>query len=432
MDALIAIINSNSRPGGPTDEQLRAQHKALTAAATHTLCSPSASGSDPLTELNPADATLAYVMILNARFRSAPGDSNLLAFALFFARAFDPRQLVVAAQELTALGEHLDKWAETQRKPKALVRILTLLCTRLNDTSAASLGAVHLTPLHVLCLKHCILAKNYRAARPLVDTPVTDISSPVAPIRVQDFLLYHYYGGLVYVGTKSFRNAQQFFEICLHAPSNVPSAIQIEAYKRFVLVSLLLNGEAPPMAKSIPQAVSRGCRSSASAYTDLASAYASLDPSRTSSKVSQRTNMFAADKTLGLVQQCLADLVRRKIQKLTNTYLTLSLSGIAKTVDLVGVHAASDAEGHVLQMIDNGQVSATISHADGGMVSFHDIPETFDSMATAKVLEREINAAFWVDNEAAEVARRIGLSREYLQRVMSDKARPQSMSLEDD
>ena len=51
---------------------------------------------------------------------------------------------------------------------------------------------------------------------------------------------------------------------------------------------------------------------------------------------------------MGLVKQVLSSLYKRNIQRLTQTYLTLSLHDIANTVQL---EKSKEAEMHVLRMV---------------------------------------------------------------------------------
>lgn len=55
------------------------------------------------------------------------------------------------------------------------------------------------------------------------------------------------------------------------------------------------------------------------------------------------------DNNLGLVKQVVSSMYKRNIQRLTQTYLTLSLQDIANTVQLNSAKEA--AEMHVLQMV---------------------------------------------------------------------------------
>jgi hypothetical protein len=54
------------------------------------------------------------------------------------------------------------------------------------------------------------------------------------------------------------------------------------------------------------------------------------------------------DNNLGLVKQVLSSMYKRNIQRLTQTYLTLSLEDIASSVQL---NTPKEAEMHVLRMV---------------------------------------------------------------------------------
>lgn len=60
--------------------------------------------------------------------------------------------------------------------------------------------------------------------------------------------------------------------------------------------------------------------------------------------------MFSQDKNFGLVKQVVSSLYKRNIQRLTQTYLTLSLQDIADSVQLEN---SKQAEMHVLEMVSN-------------------------------------------------------------------------------
>lgn len=59
-------------------------------------------------------------------------------------------------------------------------------------------------------------------------------------------------------------------------------------------------------------------------------------------------NFWFQDNNLGLVKQVLSSIYKRNIQRLTQTYLTLSLQDIANAVQL---NSPKEAEMHVLQMV---------------------------------------------------------------------------------
>ena len=59
----------------------------------------------------------------------------------------------------------------------------------------------------------------------------------------KDVRLYFYYAGLICIGLKKFTRATELLKTAISVPAIVPSAVMIEAYKKFVLVSLILSGQ---------------------------------------------------------------------------------------------------------------------------------------------------------------------------------------------
>ncbi len=126
----------------------------------------------------------------------------------------------------------------------------------------------------------CVLSKFYSAALPILDQEVDDVDPKKTAMTAKDFLLFGYYGGLVYtgeqhdgasniwyhymsvapfsrhtnalqfgvshaVGVKNYSKALNMFLYTLTAPTMVVNAITMAAYKRYVLVSLIHAGGAP-------------------------------------------------------------------------------------------------------------------------------------------------------------------------------------------
>jgi len=58
------------------------------------------------------------------------------------------------------------------------------------------------------------------------------------------FLLYYYYGGMIYAALKNYDRALYFFEVAITTPALAVSHIMLEAYKKYILVSLILHGKA--------------------------------------------------------------------------------------------------------------------------------------------------------------------------------------------
>ena len=70
-------------------------------------------------------------------------------------------------------------------------------------------------------------------------------------------LLYFYYGGMIFAALRKYKEALFFFEACLRVPTLTLSYIMLEAYKKFVLLSLYYHGEIPQPPKCAMQTVNR-------------------------------------------------------------------------------------------------------------------------------------------------------------------------------
>ncbi|CAG8742606.1 13987_t:CDS:2, partial [Funneliformis caledonium] len=273
----------------------------------------------------------------------------------------------------------------------------------------------HLTNLHQMFIKECLLSRCYKQALPILKNDITEIDVPSTAIFYTDHLLYHYYGAMVYIGLKNYERALYFLRLVISAPASVTSQIQIEAYKKFSLVSLLLLGKIAPLPKYTASVVYRSAKNQCQAYQDYASAFESLNVKRLRNEFTKWTDIFRKDKNLGLAKQTLSAIYRRNIQQLTQTYLTLSLADIADAVGLEGRDAPKIAENYVLRMIESREIFATISHShQNGMVSFHDNPDRYDTSLTITQLEEQINKSTTVSERVIKTDKLVGCSKEYL------------------
>lgn len=64
-----------------------------------------------------------------------------------------------------------------------------------------------------------------------------------AKLEYRDHLIYFLYGAMIFMGLKKWKRALHFLEIVIMSPVvNNVSRIQVDAYKKWVLVSLLYKG----------------------------------------------------------------------------------------------------------------------------------------------------------------------------------------------
>lgn len=83
-------------------------------------------------------------------------------------------------------------------------------------------------------------------------------------------------------------------------------------------------------------------------YHELVNAFSSNSSTELCSVVQKHQDIYNRDHNLGLVKQVVSVLHKKNIQRLTKTFLTLSLTDVASRVQLLG---PSDAERYILHMV---------------------------------------------------------------------------------
>ncbi|CAK4129751.1 unnamed protein product [Aphanomyces euteiches] len=234
--------------------------------------------------------------------------------------------------------------------------------------------------------------------------PVFEVATPSA-VRSIHVLEYFYYGGMIYTGLKQFRDAAAFFSMALTTPAHVLSAVVVESYKKYILVSLLADGEVSPLPKSTPLVVSRNIESHVAPYLAFATAFKNLDLHQ----ALDAANDIPSD--VGLVKQCVEALKKKRVQQLTLTYTNVSLAKIAQEMGGSSVQA----ESCVLDMIEGGVVSAAIDK-EKDMVSF-----TFASMDDSAhddaLLQATIEATIMYTTRLQEIDVALTKNPKYISRV---------------
>ena len=83
-------------------------------------------------------------------------------------------------------------------------------------------------------------------------------------------------------------------------------------------------------------------------YQDLGTAYATNSCDEVQAVMIKHNEVFRRESNFGLVKQVLKSLYKKNIQRLTNTFLTLSLTDVAARVKL---SSPAEAEKYILNMV---------------------------------------------------------------------------------
>nr|XP_033770168.1 COP9 signalosome complex subunit 3 isoform X4 [Geotrypetes seraphini] len=216
-----------------------------------------------------------------------------------------------------------------------------------------------LTSIHADLCQLCLLAKCFKPALSYLDVDMMDICKENGAYDAKHFLCYYYYGGMIYTGLKNFERALYFYEQAITIPAMAVSHIMLEAYKKYILVSLILLGKVQQLPKYTSQIVGRFIK----------------------------------------------------------TFLTLSLQDMASRVQLSG---AQEAEKYVLHMIEDGEIFASINQKDG-MVCFHDNPEKYNNPAMLHNIDQEMLRCIELDDRLKAMDQEITVNPQFVQKSMGSQ-----------
>jgi len=284
------------------------------------------------------------------------------------------------------------------------------------------------TPAHADFVQVCLVAKCYNAALPVLEEEIFEVNPETSAITPKDLLLYYYYGGMVYTGLKDFKKALLFFKTGISIPAMILSQIMVESFKKFVLLSLLVHGRVMPLPKYASGVIQRHSKTSFPQYQEFANAFSTTSTDEVHKVAQQHLDAFTKDKNFGLIKQCIQSLYRRNVQRLTQTYLTLSLQDIASSVKL---KSPQEAEEMIVRMVDKGEIFATINQKDG-MVSFHEDGEQYDTTKMLIFLDQQVQTSIDLAKKVRATDENIASSSGYLQKTtMHERGRGGWGELED-
>ncbi|CDP16669.1 unnamed protein product [Coffea canephora] len=410
VEALVAKIQGLS---GGTARDLAHLHSLLKESEDLLVSSDSTRPSPAsfLSELDPSKHSLGYLYFLEAstsRPISKEGSGEVALSITRFIDACKADQIRLAPDKFISVCRRFKDQVLLAEAPIRGVAPMLIAVRKLQISSE------QLTPLHPDFLLLCLLAKCYKTGLSVLEDYIYEVDQP------RDFFLYCYYGGMICIGQKQFRKASELLHNVVTAPMSTINAIAVEAYKKYILVSLIYAGQFstsfPKYTSSVAQ---RNLKNFSQPYLDLAISYSTGKISELESCVQMHKEKFEADNNLGVVKQVVSSMYKRNIQRLTQTYLTLSLEDIANSVQL---KSSKEAEMHVLQMIQDGEIYATINQKDG-MVRFLEDPEQYKTCQMIEHIDSSIQRIMALSKKLSAMDEHISCDALYLAKVGRERHR---------
>ncbi|XP_065914213.1 COP9 signalosome complex subunit 3-like [Dysidea avara] len=361
--------------------------------------------------LDVSQQSLGVLAILCAKVHlSSVGEFQLLLDQVTtFTTFYDGEQISYARVTFASLYHQFTKVAVKQGKALCAINVLKMAIDKYRT------APTKLTSLHADLVQLCLAAKCVRPVLPYLDQDVDDFILEGSSSESSEHIVrYYYYGGLVYTLVRNYQRAVLFFTVCLSTPASAISAIMLEAYKKYVLVSLLKQGKVSALPKYTSHVVDRYVKPLCGMYNEIAKVYSSYEVSKVTAVIDKYAEPLTRDNNLGLAKRVLASLYHRNVQKLTKTFLTLSLSDMTSRLKLQDVR---QAEKYTLEMIESKEIFATIDHSNG-MVSFHDNPEKYNGPLMADYIDEEMRKCIEIEKKLASFDQQIAVDQKFIQRML--------------
>lgn len=400
---ILALTN-----GDPTD--LKQLHSLLNKHSDDVLGKAGASELDEsLAQLDPGLHTLGWVYILHAKSRVMNDRSIFSQQVAQLLLTAVPAQVRLAPKLFRTLcSKYTDIIVDSKEPIKGVEPLRRAI-------EAISPSPNYIVPQHWMLAQVAILAKCYNYGVAVFDSDPFHIDPDATAVDARDVRLFCYYAGICYLGMKKWASAVEWLKTVIAAPAIVPSAIQVEAYRKHVLACLLAHGQVDSNPRYANAQLLRHLKQLSQPYDELATAYSTHSTDDVHKCAEANLEVFRKDGNFGLVKQVIKSLYRRNVQRLTKTYLTLSLDDIAKQVKL---SSTADAEKLILQCISRGEIFATISQKDG-MVSFQENPEQYNTIQTLHLLDSNLKRTMELLRTLQRTEENVSLSTKYLEKVVS-------------
>lgn len=256
------------------------------------------------------------------------------------------------------------KWicdsANTIDEPFFVIDVLKSTLERYPDFT------ISLTPVRTIFVKQCFIAKAYEKALFILDIDV-EVFDKNNGITYIDHLLYHFYGALLYIKLKLFDRALQFLRIIISAPTHNTSVIQVNAYKKFVILSLIVNGKMEPIPYITDSVATKTYKVLGKVYNEFSKVYERQNREEIKDLYFKHRSVFIEDKNNKLVKHAINSLSYHEIYRFREIYTSISIIDINRKIGpwdgvlLDSQDSYNLTEKFISDMIEDGKLNAIIT-----------------------------------------------------------------------
>lgn len=240
-------------------------------------------------------------------------------------------------------------------------------------------------------------------------------------LKASEVLEYFIYTASIYISMRQWDRALEALEdaICYPCKENGTSKIMVEAYKKWILVSLLSKGKMSTLSASISPHTIRAFHALAKPYEAIADIFSTGTASRLNAEAHAGKHLWRGDSNSSLVRAVLGAYQKHQIRSLAKFYTKLSMSEVtSKTYSAdTGMNLPNDqiTEQLVRRMIKEGSLNASLGRSASGhtVLNFEKVQALSESEMAQK-LEAAIKSIKAVTKDVKQTDHRLTEDKEYL------------------
>ncbi|ETI24994.1 hypothetical protein G647_04364 [Cladophialophora carrionii CBS 160.54] len=428
--------------------------KGLVSALNKISAPDLASARTALDEIPSSHHTILYTYILLANIevsaasgKAAPRqvppsvlpEGALWRYIAHLIFEFDPIQARYCGSQLLRIVDYVSLGAEQTTNYVPAIQMLHHFILRLDSTSST------LTSTHRTFVRLCLLSQAYAEAAQVLDKPIYHIPSIQPDTRTNRYLCsdsdrsylflspatglsqqitsrtyleYYLLGGMCYMALRRYQDATLFLEVVLTAPAvqNVASAIMVEAYKKWLLVGLLIRGATPTIPKNVGQNAIKHIRALARPYECVAEAFKIGNIERLRAEIEAGNLIWQDDNNYGLMVEVYQAFRKFAVLKLGRTFAALSIAEVARRTS-PDASNLGETKAYLGALIASGALNAVITDGSNGGQTLR-----FLSSSTSAKSEAQVESALVAQAQdlqtllqhVQDTEHRLEVSREYV------------------
>jgi len=369
--------------------------------------------------LNVSKHSVAVSYLLGFKAGEKMDDPQLLSFLNQFnvlVRHADPAQIALCPRPFT---DALRVYVDILKREKNFLTLIPTLKRCVSVLQGSSENRGMLTFAHCDLVFCCVETMCYHQALPLVDCDIIQVQGGGC-VRSIDNLRYFYYCGLVQIAMKKYKEAMEALTMVCTAPSESVSLIQIDAYKKYILCSLIRKQSLVALPRYTPRILTRYFPKFCGEYLELNQAFDSkansdaLGRQKMKKAIEKNLDLYVKDHNFGLVKKVRASCDRNAVKKLTSVYTKLSME---KVNALCRFDSVEDTKKVVLDMIRDGDLSASIDAE--GVVTFYDGTITESDTEMLDRMQRGIEKTLSLWNGLDRQQLKVKQSKEFIAKSLN-------------